>query len=68
MQKLMQEPKSDLTGPMNWDVLKEAFEDYERSHDVRQIHETCRSILQWNNQDLDRDAFRAKIREIFRED
>ena len=67
MQKLMQEPKSDLTGPMNWEVLKEAFKDY--SHDVRRIHNSCRSILQWNNQDVDRDAkFRDKIREMFRED
>jgi hypothetical protein len=63
--KFMQQ--SSLTGPMNWEVLKEAFKDYERSHDGRQIHDSCRSISQWNNQDLDRNALRAEIREMFKE-
>ncbi|KIJ94959.1 hypothetical protein K443DRAFT_683387, partial [Laccaria amethystina LaAM-08-1] len=59
--------KPDLAGSANWEVLKEAFEAYERSHDVQQNHNSCRSALQQNNRRLDRDGFRAKIRELLGE-
>jgi len=59
--------KPDLAGSANWEVLKEAFEAYERSHDVQQNHNSCRSALHQNNQRLDRDGFRAKIRELLGE-
>jgi hypothetical protein len=58
--------KPDLAGSANWEVLKEAFEDYERSHNIQQNHNFCRSALQ-NNQNLDRDGFRARIRELLGE-
>jgi hypothetical protein len=59
--------KPDLAGSANWEVLKEAFEAYERSHDVQQNHNFCRSALQQKNQKLDRDGFRARIRELLAE-
>jgi hypothetical protein len=56
--------KPDLAGSANWEVLKEAFEAYQRSHDIQQNHNFCRSALQQENQNLDRDGFRARIREL----
>jgi len=56
--------KPDLAGSANWEVLKEAFEAYERSHNAQQNHNVCRLAWQQNNQTLDRDSFRAKIREL----
>jgi len=59
--------KPDLAGSANWEVLKEAFEGYERSHDVQKNHNSCRSASQQNNRTLDRDGFRTKIRELLGE-
>ena len=56
--------KPDLAGSANWEVLKEAFEAYQRSHDIQQNHNFCRSALQQENQNLDQDSFRARIREL----
>ena len=55
--------KPDLAGSANWEVLKEAFEAYERSHDAQKNHNLCRSAWQ-ENRTLDRDSFRARIREL----
>ena len=59
--------KPDLAGSANWEVLKEAFEAYERSHDVKQNHDFCRSAWQQDNRTIDRDRFRAMIRELVAE-
>ena len=56
--------KPDLAGSANWEVLKEAFEAYERSHDAQRIHNFCRTASQQNNRSLDRDTFRARIRQL----
>lgn len=56
--------KPDLAGSVDWNVLKEAFEAYERSPKVQQNHNSCRSALLQKNQGLDRDGFHAKIREL----
>ena len=58
--------KPDLAGSTNWEVLKEAFEAYERSHDIRQNHDLCRLTFQQKH-NLDRGSFRAKIRELLSE-
>ena len=46
--------KPDLAGSVNWEVLKEASEAYERSHEIQQNHNFCRSALQQKKQPLDR--------------
>ena len=56
--------KPDLAGSANWEVLKEAFEAYERSHDAQKNHNCCRSAWHRNNRTLDREGFRARIREL----
>ena len=56
--------KPDLAGSANWEVLKEAFEAYERSHDAQKNHNFCRSAWHQNSLTLDRDGFRARIREL----
>jgi hypothetical protein len=59
--------KPDLAGSANWEVLKEAFEAYERSHDATQNHNFYRSTWQQNNRTLDRGIFRDTIKELVRE-
>lgn len=61
--------KPDLAGSANWEVLKDAFEAYERSRDVKRNHNVCRSAWQQNslNPIIDRDRFRAIIRELVTE-
>ena len=56
--------KPDLAGSANWELLKESFEAYERSHDAQKNHNFCRSAWQQSNRTLDRDGFRARIREL----
>jgi len=56
--------KPDLAGSTNWNVLKEAFEDYERSSNVQQNHNYCRSALQQHDRNLDRDGLRNNIRKL----
>ena len=61
--------KPDLAGSANWEVLKEAFEAYahgSRDAQKKNTHNFCRLAWQQNNRTfpLDRDSFRAKIREL----
>jgi hypothetical protein len=57
--------KPDLAGSANWEVLKEAFEAYAHGpHDAQTNHKFCRLAWQQNDRTLDRDSFRAKIREL----
>jgi len=56
--------KPDLVGRTNWDVLKEAFEDYERSQKRKEIHDTCRSLYERNNRVLSREIFRQTIKNL----
>ncbi|KAI9459553.1 hypothetical protein HD554DRAFT_325971 [Boletus coccyginus] len=56
--------KSDLIGTTNWEVLKEAFEDYERSQKRKEIHDTCRSLYERNNRVLSRENFRQTIKNL----
>ena len=51
-------------GTVKWDVLKDAFENYERDSDVRRIHESCRHASRGS---LGREEFRMKIEELLPE-
>lgn len=59
--------KPDLAGTTNWEVLKEAFEDYERSNKRKEIHASCRSIYNGNNPTLNRENFRQIIHQLLDE-
>lgn len=59
--------KPDLVGTTNWEVLKEAFEDYERSMKRNEIHAFCRSQYDRSNLILTRENFRQTIRELLGE-
>ncbi|KAF9531333.1 hypothetical protein CPB83DRAFT_848858 [Crepidotus variabilis] len=59
--------KPGLAGKIDWIDLKEAFEAYERTDERQRNHEFYRSTFE-ENKSLDRDAFRAKIRELLTED
>ena len=50
--------KPGLAGTTNWEVLKEAFEDYERSNKRKEIHASCRSMYDRTNQILIQENFR----------
>ncbi|KAI9464867.1 hypothetical protein HD554DRAFT_2174933 [Boletus coccyginus] len=56
--------KPDLIGTTNWEVLKEAFEDYERSQKRKEIHDACRSLYERNNRVLSREKFRQTIKNL----
>ncbi|KAF8552617.1 hypothetical protein OG21DRAFT_103128 [Imleria badia] len=59
--------KPDLAGTTNWDVLKEAFEDYERSNKRKEFHDYCQSLYGRNNQILTRDIFREAVKRLLDE-
>lgn len=59
--------KPDLAGTTNWEVLKEAFEDYERSSKRKEIHDICRSLFEKNDQILSRDVFRQTVKRLLDE-
>lgn len=59
--------KRDLAGTTNWEVLKVAFEDYERSNKRKEIHDCCRSLYDGNNQILTRENFRQAIKKLLDE-
>jgi hypothetical protein len=48
-------------GTVEWGVLKNAFENYERDSNLIRIHECCRRSSRGS---LGRDEFRMKIREL----
>ncbi|KAF8432216.1 hypothetical protein L210DRAFT_3487120 [Boletus edulis BED1] len=56
--------KPDLAGTANWEVLKEAFEDYERSNRRKDIHDSCRSLYGTRGQFPSRDIFRQMIKTL----
>ena len=61
--------KPALAGSANWEVLKEAFENYQCSQIIHKNHSACRSAFPQNDgTKLDREAFRAKIKEILGEE
>ena len=58
--------KPDLAGKADWNVIREAFEAYERTSERQKNHGAYRSAFQ-GNKSLGRDAFQAKIRELLEE-
>ena len=59
--------KPDLAGTTNWEVLKEAFEDYERSNKRKAVHASCRSMYDGKYLTLTRESFRQKINQLLDE-
>lgn len=59
--------KPDLAGTTNWEVLKEAFEDYERSNKRKEVHTSCRSMYDGKNLSLNRENFRRTINQLLYE-
>ena len=59
--------KPDLVGTTNWEVLKEAFEDYERSNKRRELHDSCRSLYERSSRILTRDVFRQTVKGLLDE-
>ena len=59
--------RPDLAGTTNWEVLKEAFEDYERSNKRKEIHASCRSMYDRKSQMLTRENFRQAINQLLDE-
>jgi hypothetical protein len=59
--------KPDLAGTTNWEVLKEAFEDYERSNRRKENHASYRSLYGSNNPTLTRENFRQTIKRLLDE-
>ena len=60
--------KPALAGSANWEVLKDAFENYQCSQIIHKNHSACRSAFPQKDRSLDQDAFRAKIKEILGEE
>ncbi|KAF8432208.1 hypothetical protein L210DRAFT_3558661, partial [Boletus edulis BED1] len=56
--------KPDLAGTINWEVLKGAFEDYERSNRRKDIHDSCRSLYGTRGQILSRENFRQMFKRL----
>ena len=50
--------KPDLVGTTNWEVLEEAFGNYERSNKRRKMYAPRRPLYASNNRVLTRDPFR----------
>jgi len=56
-----------LSGTMTWEVLKEAFEAYERSNSRQRIHDRVRSNFQQGGRILDLDSIPVKVDELLGE-
>jgi hypothetical protein len=56
--------KPDLAGSTNWEVLKEAFEAYERSDKRPEVHRGCREAFQRGESVLDWGSFVAKVKDL----
>ena len=59
--------RPNLAGTMNWEVLKEAFKDYERSNKHKEIHASCQSMYNRKSQMLTWENFRQTINQLLDE-
>ena len=59
--------KPDLVGTTNWEVLEEAFGDYERLNKRRKMYTSCRPLYASNNRILTRDPFRRTVEKLLDE-
>ena len=59
--------KPDLVGTTNWEVLKEALEDYERLNKRRKMYTSCRPSYASNNWILTWDPFRRTVERLLDE-
>ena len=56
--------KPDLAGKTDWVVLKEAFEAYERSNNLKKNHASCLALYGKSNQVPTREDFRKTIKQL----
>ena len=51
-------------GKADWEVLKEAFKDYEHLDKRTIVHASCRSMYDEKNLTLTKEGFRQKINQL----
>jgi hypothetical protein len=56
--------KPELTGSTNWEVLKEAFETYDRSDTRPEVHRHCRESFQPGEPILDWDSCITNVKDL----
>jgi len=59
--------KPSLSGTKTWDVLKEAFEAYERSDSRQRIHDRVRSNIQRRQRIPDLGSIQSRVGELLGE-